>query len=373
MSADWNVSAPWGLGLEEEVMLLEPGTGRLAQVSGAVLPRLEEQLGDRVCSETHQGVVELVTAPHPDVGAATRELAETRVAVEAALAREHLVVAAAGTHPTTSWQETGVSEAERHQLVLTTMGGLARREPTFALHVHVAVPDPDAAIVLMNRLRWRLPLLLALSANSPFWQGRDAGMCSTRTSLFGAFPRTGLPPRFDDYAEWQATVHGLVASGAIPDSTFVWWDMRPQPRFGTLELRVMDAQTTVAETAALTALVQALARFELEEGRDAPPGAAAEEMLRENRFLAARDGPDAAFLDPRRPRLVPVRDGLAATLEALAPHAQDLGCTDALAGVAALAREPGAARQRRLARTSGAIAAVAPALAAAFVTSCTTA
>ena len=347
-------------------MLLEATTGRLAQVGDDVLPKLALEMDDRVCSETHQGVVELVTAPHDTVGGVVGELAATRVDIETALAPDGLSVAAAGTHPTTTWEETDVSPAVRHQLVLATMADLARREPTFALHVHIAVPEPDDAIRLMARLRWRLPLLLALSANSPFWQGRDAGMASTRTSLFGAFPRTGLPPRFEGYDDWIATVDLLVRTQAIPDPTFLWWDARPQPRFGTLELRIMDAQTRTQDTAALVALTQALARLELTEGADPPTRIGVEEALQENRFLAARDGMDAELIDVGAGRRRPVRELLDEALDAARPHAQDLDCAAELAGVVELALEPGALRQRHLAATSGGASELARALAAEF-------
>src|SRR4029079_16243157 len=147
-----------------------------------------------------------------------------------------------------------------------TMADLARREPTFALHVHIGVPDPDRAIRLLNRLRAHLPMLLALSANSPFWQGRATGLASTRTSVFGAFPRTGIPRRFDSYADWVETVDTLLRSGAFPEPTFLWWDVRPQPALGTVEVRVMDAQTDLDATAGLVALVQSLAPLEIERG-----------------------------------------------------------------------------------------------------------
>ena len=362
----WKASEAWSLGVEEEVMLLDTSTGRLAQVGDHVLPELERRMGERVCSETHRGVAELVTSPHATVRGVVDELAASRAEIETALAPEGLSVAAAGTHPTTTWEEVDVSPAVRHQLVLATMVGLARREPTFALHVHVAVPDPHDAIRLMARLRWRLPLLLALSANSPFWQGRDVGMASTRTSLFGAFPRTGLPPRFAGYGEWVATVDLLVRSEAIPDPTFLWWDARPQPRFGTLELRIMDAQSCTQDTAALVALTQALARLELTEGADPPTDTGVEEALQENRFLAARDGMDAELIDVAAGRRRPVRELLAETLEAAVPHAHDLGCDGELAAVDELARKPGAARQRRLAASGGGPAAVAGALARQF-------
>jgi len=362
----WKTSHPWGLGVEEEVMILETDSGELAQVDDDVLPRLERRLGGRVCSETHRGVVELVTAPHDTVGGIVGELTATRAEIEAALAPDGMCVAAAGTHPTATWEQTGVSSGGRHQLVLSTMAGLARREPTFALHVHVGVPDPDDAVRLMGRLRRHLPLLLALSANSPFWQGRDAGMASTRTSLFGAFPRTGLPPCLNDYDEWIDAVDLLVRSEAIPDPTFLWWDVRPQPRFGTLELRVMDTQTRTQDTAALVALTQALARLELTDGTCDTPGPGAEQALLENRFLAARDGMDAELIDAGTRTRRPVRAMLAEALEATAAHAQDLGCAVELEGVAALAREPGALRQRRLAAAGGGPEAVGGALAAQF-------
>ena len=146
------------------------------------------------------------------------------------------------------------------------MRELARREPTFALHVHVGVADADAAIRLMNRMRGHIPLLLALSGNSPLWQGRDTGLASARTPLFQAFPRVGIPRAFEDYADWTEAVDLLLRCDAFDEPTYLWWDVRPQPRFGTVEVRIMDVQSTVAETVALTALVQSIAKLELEQG-----------------------------------------------------------------------------------------------------------
>src|SRR5262249_3846506 len=145
-----------------------------------------------------------------------------------------------------------------------------------------------------NRLRAHLPLLLAVSANSPFWQGRSTGFASTRTTLFDAFPRSGVPRSFAGYADWVATVEPLMRSGAIADPSFIWWDVRLQPRYGTVEVRIMDAQTTVADVGAVAALVHSLARLELER-TDAPETPL--EVIRENRFLAARDGMEAWLID----------------------------------------------------------------------------
>ena len=156
--------------------------------------------------------------------------------------------ASAGTHPFAVWQEIVVSAGERYQFVYGSMRELARREPTFGLHVHVGVPDPEAAIHAANRLRTHIPLLLALSVNSPFWQGRDTGLASARTPLFQAFPRVGIPRAFADYADYVEAVDVLIRCDAVPEPTFLWWDVRPQPRFGTVEVRIMDAQTTARPT-----------------------------------------------------------------------------------------------------------------------------
>jgi carboxylate-amine ligase len=227
------------------------------------------------------------------------------------------------------------------------MGELARREPTFALHVHVGVPDPDDAIALCNRLRVHLPVLLALSANSPYWQGRDARLASTRTVLFKAFPRTGVPRRFASYAEWVRTVAVLLDAGAFPEPTFLWWDVRPQPRFGTVEVRVMDAQSTTAATTALVALVQSIARLELVDGYVDDAAMDADEVLAENRFVAARDGVGAELIDAGTATRRPLHDVVDDLLDAARPHAEALGCRDALAGVDALRASGGGAGWQR--------------------------
>jgi carboxylate-amine ligase len=259
----------------------------------------------------------------------------------------------AGMHPGEMAEDPQVSPAGRYQVVQDTMRGIARREPTFALHVHVGVADPESAIRLLNRLRAHLPMLLALSASSPLWRGRATGLASNRTILFQAFPRTGLPRRFEDYADWASTVDVLLRSGAIPEPTFLWWDVRPQPRFGTVEVRIMDAQPRLEATAALCALVQALARLELEEGYASCELVRAQEALAENRFLAARDGVAAQLIDPVRALRVPVADLLADALAAAAPHASALGAADELAAVPALVAAPEAHRQEARAAAKG--------------------
>ncbi|HEY3187254.1 MAG TPA: YbdK family carboxylate-amine ligase, partial [Solirubrobacteraceae bacterium] len=347
--AQWTPTAPFTLGVEEEVMLLDPWTWGLAQAIDEVLPRLPGALAARVTAETHAAAAELATGVNPTVGDAVRELRDLRAAMRETCAECGLAVASAGTHPFAVWRETSVSSGERYEVIYGSMRELARREPTFALHVHVGVPEPEDAIRAVNGLRAHLPVLLALSANSPFWQGRDSGLASARTPLFQAFPRVGIPRRFDDYADYVQSVDLLLRLEAFPEPTFLWWDVRPQPRFGTVEVRIMDAQVTLHATAALAAFVQCLVALELRNGvadeRQATP-----EVLVENRFLAARDGVEAALIDPVREVRVPVAELVGELLELCAPHARELGCAAELASVEDLLREPGAARQLAVAR-----------------------
>jgi carboxylate-amine ligase len=261
--------------------------------------------------------------------------------------------ASAGTHPFAVWQDTVVSSGERYQAVYGSMRELARREPTFALHVHVGIPDAEAAIRVVNALRVHLPLLLALSVNSPFWQGRDTGLASARTPLFQAFPRVGIPRRFSGYSDWVETVDLLIRCEAFPEPTFLWWDVRPQPRFGTVEVRILDAQTSVADSAALAALVQCVARLEAERPAPLPRLGHGAEVLEENRFLAARDGMEARLIDADGTRRVPARGLLDALVGECEPHARALGCEEELAHVLELGRCTGAQRQLNLARGEG--------------------
>jgi len=256
----------------------------------------------------------------------------------------------AGTHPFAIWQEIAVSGGERFQFVYGSMRELARREPTFALHVHVGVPDPETAIRVNDRMRVHLPLLLALSANSPFWQGRDSGLASARTPLFKAFSRVGVPPAFGSYETYAETVDLLIRTEAVPECTFLWWDVRPQPALGTVEIRVMDAQTRCSDTASLVALVQCLVKLEAEEGYAGEKAIGAQEVIAENRFLAARDGVAAELVDVELERRVPVPEVLADLLAACRPHAQELGCEEELASVTDLVDDPPARRQIREAK-----------------------
>jgi len=347
-------------------MLLHASDFALAPWIDSILPTLPVHLAEHVDAETHGSALELRTGVHAGVPAAISELATLHSELRGELAGRGLRAATAGMHPTTVWQETRISGGERYQLLYASLRELARREPTFALHVHVAVPDPEQALRAMNGLRTHLPLLLALSANSPFWQGRETGLASTRTPMFGAFPRVGLPRAFDDYSDYVESIDLLLRCGAFPEPTFLWWDVRLQPRWGTVEVRIMDAQITLRDSAALVALVQSLVHMEAGEDNAAKTSKNSAELLAENRFLAARDGMQARFLDPELEGQVSVHDVLAGTLDACAQHAAELGCSDELNGLRELSNHPGAERQREHAREAAGLSGLVEALADAF-------
>jgi glutamate---cysteine ligase / carboxylate-amine ligase len=325
--ADWPSWARWNraserrytMGVEQELMLLDPSDFSLAQSGEKVLRRLSGELRAHTAPETHASVIELATGIHSDVAGAVAELAALRA-------------------------------LPRYGVVAASMRMLARREPTLALHVHIGVPDPEDAIRVLNGRRGAVPVLLALSANSPFSKGHDSRFASARTVIFQAFPRTGTARRFSAYADYIGAVDALIASGALPDPSFLWWDVRLQPALGTVEVRVMDARTTVADTAALITLVHSLVRLEL-EGESVDSGVGPE-VLAENRFLAARDGLEARLIDPERRVLVPVRALLDALLARCRAHADAVGSVE-LDRVRRLATANGAERQRLWAREDG--------------------
>jgi carboxylate-amine ligase len=347
--SQWAASDPYTLGIEEEVMLLDPDNDwSLAQRIDDVLPALSEALGERVAGETHGSAVELSTDPHDTVETAAEQVTQLRASLARELDSVGLRTASAGTHPSAQWNEIRISGGDRHQAVYGSMRELARREPTFALHVHIGARDPESAILLHNRLRGHLALLLALATNSPFWQGRDTGLASARIPIFQAFPRVGVPRRFADYADYVETVDLLLRCEAFPEPTFLWWDLRPQPKFGTVEIRVMDAQTRPHATRALVALLQSIAHLELEEGYLTDERIGSPEMLAENRFIASRDGVHARLIDPVAERRVPVKTIVGDLMQALAPHADALGCRDALETITELIRESGADEQLRM-------------------------
>jgi carboxylate-amine ligase len=365
--ARWKrVGAPYTVGVEEEVMLLEGADLSLAQRSDTIIGRLSPVLTQHALQETHAGVVELVGGVHPQVAGAVSELWGLRLRLALELRAMGARAACAGMHPLPPAKPTTISGAQRYQLIADTMRSLARREPTMALHVHVAVPDPNEATRVLVRIRDALPLLVALAANSPFSGGRDTGFASARTITFDGFPRTGPPRAYSSYDEYVTAIDALITSGAIPDSSFLWWDVRLKPSLGTVEVRVMDAQSTVVDVAPLVALVQSLARLETEEHVEHEP--VSEEVLAENRFLAARDGLNARLIEPASGRLTPARMLLGRLTEECLPHAEALGCSAELEDINRLTAANGAIRQRSWVRAGMDLPSVLSSLSQQFTT-----
>jgi glutamate---cysteine ligase / carboxylate-amine ligase len=365
--ARWNgeLDQRYTLGAEEEVMLLDPSRWLLAQPADRVVAGLSPQLSPSTSSERGAAVLELATGIHPDVDGVAAELASLRTRLRRELNAVGLTAAAAGTHPQAVWSRTQASDAARYRLPGKSTGVPARRGLTMALHVHVGVPDPDDAVRVLNGLRRNVPMLLALSANSPFWQGRDHGYASSRMALFEALPRTRLPRHFVSYCDYVGAIDGPAVSRSVPNPSVVSWDVRLRPALGTVEVRVMDAQSTVREVAPLVALIQSLARLELES--DASLLAPSAEILEENRFLASRDGMAAELIDDPARRPIPVREMLERLLTDCRPHARHLGCADGLEGVRRLATANGADRQRALAADEARLQDVVAILASRFI------
>src|SRR5947207_4127705 len=291
------VGPRYTVGIEEELMILNSSsldlTNAIDSILGAVPPSGE------IKPEFLESVLEIATAPCPDVPAVGAELVSLRgLARDRARAR-NLEIGAAGTHPFARWEDQRVVSDDRYRGLIRSLGFVARQELVFGMHVHVGMADPQEAVYVANALRPHIPLLIALSANSPLWRGEATGLMSSRVPIFRAFPRVGLPPRFEDWADYERRVETLSESGVIEDYTFLWYDVRPHPRLGTIEIRAMDSQTRVEHTIALSALVVSLVKLLTERFHDAvglpePPW----EVLDENRWLAARHGLEAELLDP---------------------------------------------------------------------------
>jgi carboxylate-amine ligase len=347
--AEWRLAGdPFCLGIEEEVMLLDRSWD-LDQGFPALKGNLEPELSGRLTTETHGSAIEYATTPVPSASDAADEIGRIRTGLVSQLAGQSRAAAAAGTHPFTTWERTRVSAEDRHREVHETMRELARREPTFAMHVHVSIESPELAVATHNRMRAHLPLLLALSANSPFWQGRDSGLASARIPIFQSFPRVGIPRAYRDYPDFVETLQKLITAGAFPDPSYVWWDMRIKPEFGTLEVRIADAQSEVWRVEAIAALTHALVRLEAVDAQAPAALLDAPELLEENRFRATRDGVRAELLDPtaKRTQSVPALAELA--VAACRPHAHELGCDRGLDLIERLVDEPGDELQRDLA------------------------
>lgn len=308
----------------------------------------EDPPSGEIKPELLESVLEISTSPCPDIPTAGAELVALRALARDRARSRGLEIGAAGTHPFARWEDQRVVGYDRYRGLVRSLGFVARQELVFGMHVHVGMADAEETIRVANGLRQHVPLLIALSANSPLWRGELTGLMSTRVPIFRAFPRVGLPPRFKDWRDFERRVETMVECGMIEDYTYLWYDVRPHARLGTIEIRAMDSQTRVEHTIALSALVVSLVKLLIEESQ---PGAEPQdlpwEILDENRWLAARHGLAAELLDHVSGELRGVREMTEALLERLAPHAHDLGCEKELGHIRDLLRSGnGALRQQ---------------------------
>src|SRR4051795_8802691 len=256
---------PYTIGVEEELMIVDQETLDLSNSIESLLSGIPQDLEGEVKPELLESVCEIATTPCENTQQAGRQLRELRRVAQATAAREGLAIGSAGTHPFAMWEDARVVARPRYRELIAGLQFIARQELIFGVHVHVAVDDPDKAIHVANGMRVHVPLLLALSANSPFWRADETGLLSTRTPIFRAFPRVGIPPRYDNWADYDRQISFMVDAGVMADYTYLWYDVRPHPKFGTVEIRVCDSQTRVEHTLALAALIQAMVH-ELAEG-----------------------------------------------------------------------------------------------------------
>jgi carboxylate-amine ligase len=337
------------IGIEEELMIVDRDTQDLANSIEALLGVVEgmDRQGE-VKPELMESVCEIATQPCRNTREAGDQLRALRRLAMNAAGELELAIGSAGTHPFALWEDQRIVSRPRYRDLIAGLQFVARQEIIFGIHVHVGLDDPDKAIHVANGMRVHVPILLALSANSPFWRGQQTGMESTRTPIFRAFPRVGIPPRYEDWKDWCERVEFMTTSKVIPNYTYIWHDVRPHPNFGTVEVRAMDSQTRVEHTLAIAALIQAMVK-ELAEHYEAGQSLSRYpyEMLDENKWLAARHGLDGELVDLPSTDRVSARELTRRLMERLRPHADELGSADEFDGLAdILENGTGAARQQ---------------------------
>jgi carboxylate-amine ligase len=297
------------VGVEEEFQIVDPATWELRSHVSELLASSAPTFGDQIKPELHQSIVEVGTKICSSVEELAEEIIRIRRDLSDAAERVGLRVAAAGTHPFSNWMDQVLSPGEHYKNIVEEMGQLARSLLIFGLHVHVAVPDRDSMIALMNEARYFLPHLLALSTSSPFWIGRDTGLKSFRTTVFRRFPRTGIPDHFASWSEYEEYVNLLIKLRSIDNAKKIWWDLRPHPTFGTLEFRICDVPTAPRASIAIAALAQAII-VKLHRLRQRNLGFRRyhRALIEENKWRAARWGIEGKLIDFGKREEVPMRD-----------------------------------------------------------------
>jgi carboxylate-amine ligase len=347
-------TADFTLGVEEELLLVDDDSHRLAHRSSELLAAMG--LGERaVRHDIYEAQIELSSPACDEALEAARSLAGLRAALRDAGG----TAIGAGIHPSAAFGDVRIVDERRYRHEAKRLQGLVNRTPDCALHVHVGMPDAETAIRVCNGLREWLPLVEALAANSPFWHGLDSGLGSSRRVLRRGFPRVDIPPPFRDFADYEEVVADTLAAAELDDYTLIWWEVRPHPRLGTVEVRAMDSQSSLATVASLAALVQGLAKYVAE---DRPEGTTRHEVLAESSFRAGRYGVQARLYDGGSLR--PAHELIARAVALARPHARELGSEAALDELERITRDGNGADRQRAAHRSGGMTGVLDMLAA---------
>jgi carboxylate-amine ligase len=335
------------VGVEEELMICDAETLALSQSIDELLAAIPEGIEGYVKPELMQSVLEVATLPCPDVPAAARQLRELRRVVREVAAGQGLAIGAAGTHPAARYEDQLIVDRQRYQELARELGWIARRELIFGTHVHIGIDGAEKAIYVADGMRGYLPLLLGMSSNSPLWQGRQTGMMSARTPVFRAFPRVGVPPYYGTWEVYSHRVELMMRGGAIPDYTYLWWDVRPHPNLGTVELRVFDQQTRVEHTIGFAALVQSLARALAVRYEDGVPSKEHPwELIDDNKVRASLVGIEGKLIDFDRGVEVDGTEMTSGVIEDLRAHARELGCEEELVSLTDLCENGTGARKQ---------------------------
>src|ERR1700754_2986418 len=325
----------FSLGIEEEYQTVDPETRDLrSHIKTEMLAQGKLRLSERVKAEMHQSVIEVGTHVCRNVEVARDDIYDLRRNMIRLAEENGLMLVAGATHPFADWRSQEIYPDPRYDKVVEDLQLVARANLIFGLHVHVGIEDREAAIRIMNSLRYFLPHILALSTNSPFWLGMETGYKSYRAKVFENFPRTNLPDSFASYSEFESYVNLLIKTNSIDNAKKIWWDVRPHPFFNTVEVRVCDIPLRAEETVAIAALIQATAckLWKLHEGNiDFRQYSRA--LLMENKFRAVRYGLDGKLIDFGKQQEVPERDLLEEYLVLIDREVDELGSREAIDGI----------------------------------------
>lgn len=357
------------VGIEEEYMVIDPETKELISHEQKIVTEGQKILDDKVKAEMHQAVVEVGTDICKNIDEARRDVIHLRKTIKDIAGSLGFSVGAAGTHPISTWRKQLITDNARYHEIVNEMQDAARSNLIFGLHVHVGMPSKEIAIHIANSARYFLPHVFALSANSPFWEGRETGFRSYRTKVFDKFPRTGIPDYFDSYSAYENYVNLLIKTNCIDNAKKIWWDLRVHPFFGTVEFRICDIPLTVDESIAIAALFQCIcAKIYKLRLANLNFMIYSRALVNENKWRASRYGLDDKLIDFGKEQEVNTRDLINELLEFIDDVVDELGCRESLKTIhKILEKGNGADRQLEVYRKTNSVKDVASFIEANFL------